>query len=432
MAAVLATFGSAVLLETVAHLHTDIVVLAVVLAMTLGRRQGGHSGRSRALSLLLLPAVSIAAVEVGSLLIEHPTVGDALFVIAVSGGIWLRRFGPTWARAGTVVALPFIALLITPVPALPDASHTQRLWSAVAAFIAMGWVTAAHWIDRRLRQAPVAPAPPAPAPRRVTGRLPASTKMAAQMAVALAVAFAVGRWLYPQHWSWLVITAYIVGSGNRGRGDVAYKSVLRLAGAAAGTIIATLVAGLFPAGDKTSVVIIFVVLAFASWLRTINYAYWAAGITSVLALLNGYFGLTGTELLRERLGGVALGAVIAVLAAWFVLPVRSTDVVRRRIADVLPVLGDCLRSVRHGPAEVERHQPRLEYVLDQLEQVAPAMRAHRKLPPPLRGPKGSRGGPHVADTIDGLLLLRPAERTPEQIRTQIADAKKTLERLRPV
>ena len=178
--------------------------------------------------------------------------------------------------------------------------------------------------------------------------------------------------------------------------------------------------------------IIFVVLAVASWLRTINYAYWAAGVTSVLALLNGYFGLTGTELLRERLGGVALGALIAVLAAWFVLPVRSTDVVRRRIADVLPVLGDCLRSVRHGPAEVASLQPRLDYVLDQLELVAPAMRAHRKLPPALRGPRSSRAGPHVADTIDGLLLLRPPERTPEQVRKQIADAKETLARLRPV
>jgi hypothetical protein len=34
-------------------------------------------------------------------------------------------------------------------------------------------------------------------------------------------------------------------------------------------------------------VIIFAVLAIAGWLRTINYAYWAAGMTSIMALLNG-------------------------------------------------------------------------------------------------------------------------------------------------
>jgi hypothetical protein len=107
-----------------------------------------------------------------------------------------------------------------------------------------------------------------------------------------------------------------------------------------------------------------------------------------------------------------------------VLPVRSTDVVRRRIADVLPVLGEWLRG-RHSPAELEGHQPRLEYVLDQLEQVAPPLRAHRRLPGRLR-----RSGPHLADTVDGLLQLRSPGRSPEQVRHQIAGARETLARLR--
>jgi hypothetical protein len=428
MAAVLATFGSAVLIEHLAHLHTDVVILAVVLAITLGRRTSGHSPKARLVSLLLLPAACIATTQVGSLLVHHPNVGDALFVIGVSGAIWLRRFGPAYARAGTLISLPFIALLITPVPALPGSGHSSQLWAAVIAFVALSWVNLAQWLDRRLqRRTPAAQLEPLSPGRPSPKWLPASTKMAAQMAVALAAAFAVGRWLYPEHWSWLVITAYIVGSGNRGRGDVVYKSVQRLVGAAVGTVAATLVAGLYPAGDKTSIVIIFVVLAVASWLRTINYAYWAAGMTSVLALLNGYFGQSGTELLRERLAGVALGAVIGVLAAWFVLPIKTTDVVRRRIADVLPVLGDYLRALRRSPDQLEHHHQRVEHVLGQLEQVAPAVRAHRRLPAALRGPD-----PHVADTIDGLLLLRPEDRSPEQVKQQIANAKETLARLRPV
>ena len=406
MSGVLATFGTALLIEHFAHLHTGAVILAVVLAMTLGRQAGSHSGRSRIVSLVLLPAVAVVAMQVGTLLVQHPNLGDALFVAAVSGGIWLRRFGPVYARAGTLITLPFIALLITPVPSIPGAASGphQRLWTAVIALVAMGWVNAVQWVDQRLtagRSGAPEPAVPPVVARPASKRLPASTRMAAQMAVALSAAFAIGRWLYPDHWSWMVITAYIVSSGNRGRGDVAYKSILRLAGAAGGTIAATLIAGQFPAGDRTTIVIIFVVLAIANLLRSLNYAYWAAGMTSVLALLNGYFGVTGTSLIRERLGGIAIGAAIAVLAAWVVLPVRTTDVVRRRVADALAALTDYLTVARRSPTELAGQQPRLDHALDQLEQVAAPLRAHRRLPSLLRG-----AGPHLADAIDAILAYR--------------------------
>ena len=407
MAAVLATFGTAVLVEGLAGLHTDVVILAVVLAVTLGRREAAHSDRGRVdriVALLVLPVVAVGAMQVGTLLVQHPDIGDALFVIAVSAAIWLRRFGPRYARAGSLLALPFIALLITPVPSLPGSNaHAHQLWSALMALIAMGWVTAAHSLDRRLRREHDAGDQPNTRAAGTTNarKLPASTRMAVQMAAALAAAFVVGRWLYPGHWSWLVITAYIVGSGNRGRGDVVHKSLLRLVGAAGGTIVATLVAGLFPAGDKTSIVIIFVVLGVASWLRTFNYAFWAAGMTSVLALLNGYFGESGTHLLDERLAGIAIGAAIAVLSAWFILPVRTTDVVRRRFADVLAALTDYLTTARRSPLELSRAATGLSHAFDLLEQVKPALVAHRRLPRLLRGDE-----PHAADAVRDLLAYR--------------------------
>ncbi len=409
MAAVLATFATALLIEHVAHLHTDVIILAVVLAMTLGHRAHAHSGRSRLISLVLLPVVAVLAMEVGTLMTQHATLGDALFVAAVSVGIWLRRFGPASTRAGTLLTLPFIALLITPLPTLAGGGAGGRVWTAVIALVAMGWVNAAQWADQRRtsrarNHEPAAPASAA-AGRRADRRLPASTRMAVQMAAALAAAFAVGHWLFPDHWAWLVVTAYIVGSANRGRGDVAYKSILRIAGAAVGTIAATLIAGQFPAGDKTPIVIIFVVLAAAHWLRPLSYAYWAAGMTSVLALLNGYFGLSGTTLLRERLGGIAVGAAIALVAAWVILPIRTTDVVRRRIADALAELTDYLTVARRSPADLDRQQPLLDHAFDQLEQIAPPLRAHRKLPAALHR-TGLPSEPHLADAIDSVLAYR--------------------------
>ena len=143
MAAVLGAYGSALLLAHATHQHAQLMVLAVVLTLTLERTQRTADLAHRARSLVLLPLVAIAASQVGPLLVHHPNAGDALFVIAIAGSIWVRRFGTAAARAGTLVALPFIALLTTPVVAAPG-SGDPTLWAAVVAVIAFTWVTALH------------------------------------------------------------------------------------------------------------------------------------------------------------------------------------------------------------------------------------------------------------------------------------------------
>jgi uncharacterized membrane protein YccC len=50
--------------------------------------------------------------------------------------------------------------------------------------------------------------------------------MAIQLAVALTAAFLLGWLLFPEHAMWVVLTAFLVCSGNRGRGDVVHKSAL--------------------------------------------------------------------------------------------------------------------------------------------------------------------------------------------------------------
>ena len=293
---------------------------------------------------MVLAAVAAAASEVGTLMVRHADAGDALFVIALSGAVWLRRFGPALARVGTLLTLPFIALLVTPIPQLPGKS--LQAWAILIAVIAAFWVAVTAMVADRLLPSSVRPraqraAPPAPT---VPPRRPSSRRLPL---------------------------------------------------------------------DKTPIVLIFVVLFVATWLRTISYAYWAAAVTAVLSLLNGYFGQSDTALLGDRLGAIALGAVIALSAAWFVLPVRTTDVFRRRVADVLAALTDYLTALAEHlsasgqPAvdDVRQQERRLEHALDQLEQVAPALRAHRRLPSALRG-----DAPPPADAVAALLAIRQPAR----------------------
>ena len=413
-------FGSGLLLDHLQHLGPSIVVLTTVLGMTLGRTQRRGGTRQRLVSLATLPVVSVACNEVGRLFIEHPNVADALFTAALGLSIWIRRFGGWAARLGTLIALPFIALLITPVPVLPGMAPSvgrSMVWSAVAAVVAFCWVWLTQEVAERTGYLRSEPAhAPTPASRSSKAKIPASTRMAVQMTLSLALAFVIGRVFFSPHWTWIVITAFIVNSGNRGRGDVIYKCLQRIAGAALGTVIATLASGLFPPRDNTAIVIILIVLVLGSWLRTISYAYWAGCVTSVLSLLQGYFGEGHIGLIGERLLQIVLGGALAVAIAWFVLPVKSSQVLTRRIADGLAALTDALHAAQQAPEEFAGQAHRFSGSLVLLEQVAPSTTAHRRLHQ-LRG----RDGGHPADAVDALracaepmsVLAECAKQSPE-------------------
>ena len=425
-ATVLLCFAAGLGLDHLEQLGPTIVVLTVVLGMSLARTQRYGGLGHRLFSLAALPLVSVGCNEVGRLFVQHPNLADALFTGAIGLSIWMRRLGPWGSRLGTLVALPFIALLVTPVPAVAGplpSSGRSMLWSAVAAVVAygVGWLVRAAAerlkLVEPLPRHPAGGTPPAAAPgaapRTGLARIPASSRMALQMALSLAFAFLIGREVFGTHWAWIVLTAFIVNSGNRGRGDVVHKSVLRVFGAAIGTVVATVLAGALPPRDDIAIVVILAVLAIGLWLRTISYVYWAGCVTSVLSLLQGYFGEGHIGLIGERLLQIVLGGALAVVIAWFVLPVRSDGVVRRRLAECLAPVTDVLVACLRDPASAAQHAGRFAEQAVLLEQVMPSFKAHRRLHR-LRG----RDRPHPADAMDAVAGCGPALRTLAEVASQ--------------
>jgi len=428
MAATLASFGTALALEHAAHLSTSVLVLAVALTLSMGRvssRPEHRTGPSRLLNLAVLPLVAVAASEVGRWMLQHPDLGDALFVLAVTLTIWVRRFGPLASRLAGLATLPFISMLIVPAPVIAapgsGSSGDQRWWPALIAIVALAWVTASQLIATRTGLIPPAPrqrGAPAAQNKQSAGKTLASTRMAAQMAVALGAAFAVGRSLFPSHWTWVVLTAFIVCSGNRGRGDVVHKAVMRLLGASVGTVAATALTGALPVGNLWSIVAIFAVLSVALWLRPLNYAYWAAGMTSALALLYGYYGERGAGLLTSRLEAIVIGAALGVAASWFLLPVRTTDVIRGDAARALAALGDYVAGASADPASLAAHQARFQQAVEKLERAGATLWLVTRLMP-------SRWRTGPAAYVPAIEALRRSAAVLPAVTTQLTGAERS-------
>ncbi|WP_348790062.1 FUSC family protein [Leifsonia sp. NPDC080035] len=414
-------------------------VLATVVALSVGRRD--FAGRAEfARAALVLPLTSVAAAVVGWLLVTVPIVGALVFIGGMSVPIWMRRFGQRIAHLGALAALPLTAMLVVPVSGMPwwlggmlalIAGVVAVLWVALArevlALARLRGSTAEPGTSPPSRATPSPAAAPAPATSRAPRRLPASTRMAVQMAVALAAAFVVGWGLFPEHAMWVVLTAFIVNAGNRGRGDVLHRSALRVVGAVAGSLAAVLLALAVPRiSGLPAVAVIFAALFVGGWLRAVSYAYWSFAVTLVVSLLQELFGTAPfageAGMLIERVAAIVVGGVLGVAAAWLVLPVRSTDVLRKRLSDMLITLGAVF-----SPAEPAERAARLDAfhaAVDRVEELAPAHRARRML-------GGHRAQPidciTAAAALPAIVRARiAAGPTPPQLRAAVGDARRAL------
>jgi uncharacterized membrane protein YccC len=236
--------------------------------------------------------------------------------------------------------------------------------------------------------------------------------MAAQMAAGLTAGLVVGHPLFGERWVWTVLSAFLVASGNRGRGDVVHKAALRVAGAGVGTVLATLAAVRVVPGGDGALALLFAVMAVALVLRQRSYAFWAAGVTAMVALLHAFYGVPADGELAVRLLGVLVGSLLGVAAAWFVLPVRTADVLRRRIADALAALTDELA----GRGEAERAGGGLPAAVARVEELLPTLRAHSRTARVVR--RAPR--PHPVDAVLALRELAVPPDDPVERRRLLA------------
>ena len=352
----------------------NAAILSAVLALSFARRRAEGKGRPWAWELAGILVVGAAAGLVGWLLHAQFWIGAALFTGALVLSVWLRRFPGDLGQLGRILSLPFVAVLIAPgAPHAAGGAGADLFLLLAAALVAFFWDHLLLVLSQPIAATPTYVPPVRPTDPKL---MPASTRMAAQMGVALAAAFLLGRFLFPVHWGWVVLTAFIVCSGAIGRGDAAYKGVLRFGGALLGALAAAALEYVFVPHGATAAVLIFAALFVGTWLREGNYAWWAACVTLVVALLSESSGLPVGALLAQRLLAIAVGAVCGIAACWFVLPIKTTAVVRRRVADALLALEELASA---SAAERDQKRRAFAHAAAECRRVAPPVQWHRRL-----------------------------------------------------
>src|ERR1700678_4366041 len=341
-------------------------VLSAALCLGISRAPERHGFVALLRRCIAVPVIALGVSLIGVTFLHAPVADAVLFTLGMSASVALREYGRVARAMVRTIALTLISMLVVPVAI--DRSAGVGVTIAlllVAAIVAQLCAWGAAALTNGAGVTPAADAVRLPRKKidkkPETGKLSATHRMALQMLVALALAFATGMTAFRLHWLWVVLSAFIVTSGAIGRGDALYKALLRVAGAIAGTLVAGLLTFVHVGNSVEYAALIFAVLFVGIWLRQINYAYWAACATLLFALLQGPQSTPGLALFGTRVLCILIGAACGVAATWFVVPIRSSHVVRRRLADAMGDMRDVLsgetRDLEHHAAQLERIAP---------------------------------------------------------------------------
>ncbi|MFE9438702.1 FUSC family protein [Streptomyces sp. NPDC006602] len=289
--------------------------------------------RGQALTTALLPAVGLPVLAVAAELHDHPVARDLSFLAVVGAGVYARRWGPRGHSLGVFAFMTFFVaqFLHATTDRLPELYAAVVLSVLTAAAVRFGlWC-----YERRL------PPATAPAPPGGTGLARVTTRQAIQATAGAGFALVVGQLVSGQRWYWAVGATWWIFVNTTSRGETLVRGFRRVLGTMIGIGLGLLVAvPLDGAGLPTAVLLTACVFGIF-YTAAVSYTWMMLCVTLLAELLYGLLGVLDPALLALRLAETGIGALGAVLAVLFVLPVTTHTVTDAWIRRALRCVHAC-------------------------------------------------------------------------------------------
>ncbi|WLW57820.1 FUSC family protein [Streptomyces sp. YU58] len=214
-----------------------------------------------------------------------------------------------------------------------------------------------------------------------TGLRRPTTRAAVQVAVGSSLAIVGGEFLSSQRWYWAVLACWIVFINTASTGEILVKGYRRLVGTVFGVVAGIVLAGLVGQHTWTAFALMLVCVFAMFYTAPLSYTLMSFFVTAALGLLYTLMHTYSLSVLLLRVQETALGAACGVVAAAFVLPVR-TD---RRTNELLVTVLERLAEVTESAVDQLSGGPPVE-LLDQARDLDQALADLRAATQPLTHP----------------------------------------------
>ncbi|WP_405875474.1 FUSC family protein [Streptomyces sp. NBC_00005] len=325
--------------------------------------------RGQAVTTALLPAVGLPVLAAAAELHDHPVARDLTFLAVIGAGVYARRWGPRGHSLGVFAFMTFFVAQFLH-------ATTDRLPELCAAVILSVLTASAVRFGLWCYEAQLPPAP-VPAPPVGTGLARVTTRQAVQATAGAGFALVVGQLVSGQRWYWAVGATWWIFVNTASRGETLVRGFRRVLGTVIGIGLGLLIAVPVQGAAAPTAVLLAACVFGIFYSAAVSYTWMMLCVTLLAELLYGLLGVLNPGLLALRLAETGVGALGAVLAVLFVLPVTTHTVTDAWIQRALRCVHACTaeaaaRLAGSATADPARRIAELEQLLGRVRlSVAP-------------------------------------------------------------